>query len=728
MKRIFIYFLLFALLPNLMMAQSSRWRRLLDAPTFDVAVNPLNYNTIFAGGENRLVYRSYDGGFHWDTLIVGYRGTPAQFNNLLIHPIDTNVVIIGGLNFGDLRRCDDHGATDSSWKIVILKKRSISLNGKAMEIKPDDPNYIYLGDFMEGGIFRSTDRGLTWDSLTCIRKLKTMADSNGVPFDTMVHVQLASIQIRHDSTNILVAGTTSGDVFISTDGGFNWNFTDSLVVGGRPSLDPADCEITRIAFSDRDPRVGFACITYIIGDDSNEDGEYYPGTVKLNTPNGGIFKTTDGGYNWDGAAFPDTSFWAVACRGYQNSEEVFAGGYTEAYTTLYPVPGNGIVRRSQDGGSTWVSYDKNMDWYLQSPHLSAIVHSIYGRPDTVLFAVGEHGFIYRYNFTAQWWINVINNLNFNAYSSFFLNDSAGFMAGEGGNVFKTTDKGKNWTQINVGVNSTIHSIYFFDDSKGCVFGDGGTIRMSSDGGNTWFPLNSGTTENIVSGKFYDPDFGYGITDQGSAVLTENGGLIWGSYIAASGSKLSGIGFANKNIGFAVGNNGVIVKTSDGGKTWNKLVSGTDKNLNGLDLIDMNTAFAVGDDLTVLKTTDGGVSWINKMAPTGTNLFCAFFFDKNTGFVTGDKQTILKTTNGGETWLSTLRGSGYKSKIWSQRYFGPKGSEKLYMASEAGLFVLDEPSPVDEEHFAEDPNSCNLTVYPTSDNTLQIYYHKLSANP
>jgi len=88
----------------------------------------------------------------------------------------------------------------------------------------------------------------------------------------------------------------------------------------------------------------------------------------LNKNNGGLHKTTDGGYTWDLLAFPDTSIWALAVKPRGDKDEIFIGGYTEdlsTQSTMY-VPGVGIVRISTDGGETWLNFDDKVDWVIES--------------------------------------------------------------------------------------------------------------------------------------------------------------------------------------------------------------------------------------------------------------------------------------------------------------------------------------------------------------------------
>jgi hypothetical protein len=58
-------------------------------------------------------------------------------------------------------------------------------------------------------------------------------------------------------------------------------------------------------------------------------------------------------------------------------------------------------------------------------------------------------------------------------------------------------------------------------------------------------------------------------------------------------------------------------------------------------------------------------------------------------------------------------------MWSFRYFGDPGVEKLYLASEAGLFVLDHPSDIDPRRMIS--KNGYIKIYLTPDNYLFIKY-------
>ena len=152
MKRVILLSLILLFITYPLFPQLSGWKKLIDEPTFGMSVNPQNPNTIFVGGMGRIIYRSYDAGVSWDTLIVGFRGGSSILNNILIHPIDTNVVICGGLMFGDVRRTTNQGNNPEDWESVLQNFRSIILWNISLILKPDDSNVLYIGEYNLGNV------------------------------------------------------------------------------------------------------------------------------------------------------------------------------------------------------------------------------------------------------------------------------------------------------------------------------------------------------------------------------------------------------------------------------------------------------------------------------------------------------------------------------------------------------------------------------------------------
>ena len=189
---------------------------------------------------------------------------------------------------------------------------------------PGDPNVYYVGA-ASGGIFKTTDGGVHWDPI----------------FDGQPVSSVGSLAIAPSDPNIVWAGT--GETFIrshisvgagiykSMDAGKTWNLMGLEKTGriGRMVIDP------------RNPDVVFACAL---------GHAYGP------QPERGVYRTTDGGKNWEQVLFVDqnTGCGDIAMDA-GNSRVLFAGMWQLEIHTWGRTsggPGSGLYK-STDGGTTW---------------------------------------------------------------------------------------------------------------------------------------------------------------------------------------------------------------------------------------------------------------------------------------------------------------------------------------------------------------------------------------
>jgi len=697
-------------------AQDDHWKRIIDKPTFDVSVNPRNPNTYYTGGEGRVVYRSWDKGNNWDTLIINYKQGFTRFNNVLIHPIDTNIIIIGGLNFGVIERCTTDCDEPDNWEVVLSSTNPVALNGKSMMFKPDQPDTIYAGDFMYGICWRSTDKGATWDSISTVTRKYTFKKPDGTPYDTVLPVRLGSTAIREDSTNILVFGSTSAEICISTDGGYTWDYKQTLI---EPDSAQDDCEITRIVFSDRDPLVGYACITYLF---------------LLNRNNGGTYKTTDGGYNWFQVAHPDTSIWALSSRGYGNTDEVWIGGYTEDFYMVdsMRVPGAGIVRRSQDGGQTWENYDHQMDWALRFHKSNSNLRSIYFSTHDSGFAVGNYGVIMRSQDAGTEW-NTIYNPGYQSFTGAVFRDSkTGLLVASSGEIMKTVNGGVLLTESFKDPEKHFYSIAQLDENNYVTCGSSGLIMETTDmGESNWIEKESGVNDDLMTVFFVDNQNGWAGGMDGVIIKTSDGGDTWTEQSSGTSQTINSICFKDASVGLAVGSEGLILRTDDGGENWTELSALTESELFSVSFnkfgTDKNIALITGDNAEAYKTTDAGLNWISLETNNVRPFYSCQTLSDLFYVSSGQYGTIIQSQSGGEWWFVNQRGDGPVSNSWSLRYLGEPGNEDLYLATEAGLFVIREPSsPLDiYEQYQEFNDSENLMLIHYSNNTIKLNYELIN---
>ncbi len=309
------------------------WTKVLDEPSYGFAANPKNPNVIYVGGSGRALYRSDDGGQHWDTTFIEFQGNSEEFLNVVVHPTDTGMVFVGGSRFGTIRRSLDRGKT---WDIVLPPTTSHTFNGESIIVDRSNDSVIYAADFNNGVIYRSTNKGADWDSLSTL----PMDVSGTHPFQN----QPCSMTQRSDSTNILFVGCLRSNVFRSDDRGKTWRFITKF--RSTPIDEP---EIPQIHFSPTRPLLGYAISSYF----------FYQ-----SHPNGGLFRTTDGGDTWKPFRFVDTAFWTMTSRALPGGagDELILGGFTEYFVGDSIVPGSKIILRSNDDGAHWWNYEQQVPW------------------------------------------------------------------------------------------------------------------------------------------------------------------------------------------------------------------------------------------------------------------------------------------------------------------------------------------------------------------------------
>jgi photosystem II stability/assembly factor-like uncharacterized protein len=209
-----------------------------------VTVDPSNPHVVWVGtgedvggrhvGFGDGVYRSRDGGAHWENL--GLKESQ-HITKILVHPGDSDVVWVAaqgplwskGGERGVYKTTDAGG----TWKKVLGGGEWTGASSLVMD--PRDPDVLYaatwqhhrtvaayLGGGPESGIHRSTDGGETWEELT-----------EGLPEGNMAKIGLA---ISPQDPDVLYAAIeldrATGGVYRSTDRGSSWEKRSDAVAGG----------------------------------------------------------------------------------------------------------------------------------------------------------------------------------------------------------------------------------------------------------------------------------------------------------------------------------------------------------------------------------------------------------------------------------------------------------------------------------------------------------------
>lgn len=359
---------------------------------------------------------------------------------------------------------------------------------------------------------------------------------------------------------------------------------------------------------------------------------------------GMLYKTTNGGNNWNKIAFPFTGTlnsiffvnqstgWICGVQGtlYKTTDcgnnwfnknagifENIADIYFVNESTGFFSRKNGNtvgISKTTDSGETWI--------YTDFPNIST----------------GETGGIFFVNSLTGWTIYSSTNIAGTVFS-----------------VSKTTNCGNSWANYTVydimGSGITFKGIYFINDMTGFALTNE-RLSRTTDGGMNW--------TNIMSTNFYDRFYsaiGFynqtkGIVASNKIYKTSNSGLNW--YIADTTFSVyyKSLSLIDSNNIWIAGEGGLIVKSTNSGSNWINETPGKRNVIYETNFPDSLNGYACGEKGLVLKTTNKGTNWIelNNSVFNLKQLNCVKFINSNTGWIgSSDSGIIFKTTNGGNNW-------------------------------------------------------------------------------
>ncbi len=224
---------------------------------------------------------------------------------------------------------------------------------------PGNPNIYYVGA-ASGGIFKTTDGGIHWEPI----------------FDAEPVSSIGSLAVAVSDANIVWAGTgepfirshisVGNGIYKSVDAGKTWT-PMGLEKTGR---------IANVVIDAHNPNIVLACAL---------GHAYGP------QPERGVFRTSDGGKNWERVLFVDEN---TGCSDLamdpNNSQILFAGMWQLEIRTWGRTsggPGSGLFK-SSDGGVTW----KRLEGHgLPKPPIGRIAVRVAQRDSNRVYALIETG-------------------------------------------------------------------------------------------------------------------------------------------------------------------------------------------------------------------------------------------------------------------------------------------------------------------------------------------------
>ncbi len=274
-------------------------------------------------------------------------------------------------------------------------------------------------------------------------------------------------------------------------------------------------------------------------------------------------------------------------------------------------------------------------------------HSVFFTDANTGYVVGNNGSIRKTTDGGNSWLAQTSGTINGLFSVFFTNAARGIVVGGNGTILTTTNGGSDWNLQTITPSYPLRSVFFTDANTGIVVGDLGIIIKTTDGGNTWISKVNSTTAGINLSKIHFPTATTGyLTAAGDKIFkTIDGGETWTKLVNFSGVGCNAIYFTDINTGYAAGGGGntgggIIYKTTDGGNSWVTLNLQSGYGMESIFFTDKNTGYSGGGGY-IFKTTDGGLTWKSQVA--GLMATEAIHFpDANTGYAVGFTASFNKT--------------------------------------------------------------------------------------
>jgi uncharacterized repeat protein (TIGR01451 family) len=469
--------------------------------------------------------------------------------------------------------------------------------GFATAIAPNADGSIVL--IAVGDLFRSTDGGRTFVNIGQLRE----ADPS-----------IVSVAFSRDGT-VAWAGTNSGHIYRSTDGGETWRERTGSFLGGVKDIE-VDAASSSVAYA-------------------------------LNT-SGSLYRTIDDGLTWSFISTPGIY------RGITASP--LTPNFLLGITGDYPF-------RSVDRGNSW----------MQATFPSQYVAEYAPSPEGRIVAVGQSQIIFTSTDHGLFWPGR-GRLPVAPTKSISIDpvDFNRLLIGTDLGVMRSADAGLTWSQANIGITEpTFRGMAIASDGSDRIYATGYDamgpyLRDAQTGQWRAVGVHDSTVFSTAGPDVYalaaDPKDSTRLimSRNGRSGVSTNSGANWtqGGSVQA---RFIAIDPVNGQIAYAATATSGVRKTIDGGLTWNSSSNGLPAAIAhiAIDPTNPNVLYACSDTgrtAGFYKSVDAGANWAETSAGLETVFIYRIAIDpKNTQTLyAGTSEGVRKSINGGAAWTQALQ--------------------------------------------------------------------------
>lgn len=619
----------------------------------EIAFNPQNPGTVYAGGASGGLWRSYTGGVGvsaWERIATGF--PVLGVGSIAIAPDDSNLMYIatgevyayqnagddaanrgarGSYGIGILKTTDGGATWSKSLDWSYNQKRGV----QAVRMNPLNKNTVWAAT--TEGTYKSVDAGATWDLM------------HGV-------IMANDLAISPSDTNIVVVtygnfGTAGHGIYRTTDGGAGW----TQITQGVPPTFQGKAHLAMYQPPASAPTVFYASIGsgFFVGGPNNASW---------------VCKSVDGGATWATISTTDYSQWQgwfshdVAVSP-SDSNKVIAVGIQVWKSTS---GGTNLVQKSSNGGA----------FSGQVPAGGPEGPSNYVHSDV-------HDVVYHPTDP-----NIV----------YFGCDGGVFRSMDGGETFEGRNGGFQTTQFYNGFSTSLTDSNLAlgglqDNSTAIYLGTTVWDRFNIGGDGSWTGIDAGDNDVLygsAQGLFFARSFDRGVSWQTLNNVPPTGGftVFMAPFIVSVSDPQ--VLYAGRD---------VVFKSTNGGSSWTATNSGVALDGNpvlamAMSIQDEDVAYVATAPFStvmgVFRTTNGGSSWTNITGVLPNRYpgdLTVHPSDDATVYLTlmgFASSHVFKTTDSGSNWIDV--GTGLPDVPATAVVIDPDFPDHVYVGNDLGVFV------------------------------------------
>jgi photosystem II stability/assembly factor-like uncharacterized protein len=466
-------------------------------------------------------------------------------------------------------------------------------------IDPTNESIMYAGS-VSGGVWKTTNGGTTWVAMT----------------DNQPNLIIDCLLLDPRNPNTIYAGTGEGY--------FNYDYLSGIGI-----LKTTDGGVSWTTLTNFSPALTMPFIYKMVMDPTSSSIIYAAAF-------GGVYKTTNSGASW--SLLPILSQSEICtdlCINASNGNILYASFGLFASDGIYETTNAGASwSRLSNGYPTDGFARTSICIVLNDPSVlyacleDSVTSGTYAIEKTtdggaswskVATPFDNDPLVNATSLGNQGWYNNVIEASFSDPNTVYTG---------GIDLFKSTNGGTSWDRISDGYVATTAPNYVHVDQHAIVldpsnestiyFGNDGGVFMSTDAGSSFSSLNNGyVTAQFYSGRIHPSQNVYFGGTQDNGTLESSGSTDWTEVYGGDGGATA-IDHSNPNIFYTEYVYLTMLKSTDGGNSWNSCVKGIPSNSSGTTdrclffapyvMDPSNSSTLVAGTYRVYRTTNAAASW------------------------------------------------------------------------------------------------------------------------